>query len=574
MGGVVGHTGTIGPGGKAALESLLRNFASDMVRHRQLIRELLDSDREAFLAHTIEILKTDTDSRGVRYLMSLLLSENLLFQALSDPALDRQQAVALARIAVRVDPMTDVALARWLASTVLSDPDARSMGAAGRLMEILGEISPGPRILPCLMPLLRNANPFLRSKAVRMIGRGIGNVKWVRRRLTEADTRVRANAVEGLWNVESEESHGMLRLAARDGNNRVAGNALLGLYCLGDCAAMSALLQMAGHPSSLFRKSAAWAMGATADPRFSEVLGSMLADPDAGVRKRAFAAVSQIRAASARIFAHPAWRVSALVVRENRAPRPPRRRIRVTVVSEDGHEHPKVRPTQFLLTEDGQAAWSYEVREEPLPGAMSVVFVFPRAATADVAPWSRAALQCLERKRPVDLWCSVPYIAGADGGTAADANPELPRFTSYKDLAAAALIHTPKRSDCTDLWSTLERVGRPENGSARGMRHIIAFVPAEIEKPAGLAAAVLSSRSTLQIVSNGRNPALEELCAETGGGIQIGASDAEIEDLVASAYWNLFARYQVTYQPVCPHAATIRLRVHSSEGWGEVSIPV
>jgi len=569
-------TGIPGPGGSAALERLLRNFASDMVRHRQLIRELLDSDREAFLAHTIEILKTDTDSRGVRYLMSLLLSENLLFEALGDPALDRQQAVALARIAVRVDPMTDVALARWLASTVLSDPDARSIGAPGRLMEILGEISPGPRILPCLMPLLRSANPFLRSQAVRMIGRGIGNVKWVRSRLTETDTRVRANAVEGLWSVESEESREMLRQAARDGNDRVAGNALLGLYCLGDCAAMSALLQMVGHPSSLFRKSAAWAMGATTDPRFSEVLGSMLADPDAGVRKRAFAAVSQIKAASARLCANPAWRVFGRVVREGRGPCPALRSIRVTLVANDGHEHPHARPTQFILTEDGQAVWSYEVREEPLPEAMSVVFVFPRSVAADVAPWTRAALQCLERKRPVDLWCSVPYVAGEDGGTADDANPELPRFTSYRGLMAAALTHTPKRSDCTCLWSTLERIVHPENTSVCGMRHIIAFVPAEIEKPAGcgLATAVLSSRSSLQIVSNGPNPALEELCVETGGGFQIGASDAEIEELVARAYWNLVARYQITYQPVCPHAATIRLRVHSPQGWGEVSIRV
>ena len=274
---------------------MVRNFSADAVRYRHSIRELLDDDRDAFLSNVVRILKSDTDSRAVQYLLALLVSENLLYDALCDPALNLDQALAVARLAARVDPMVDVGVARRLAEAAVSDSEASGLGDAGRILQILGEISDGTRILPSLMRLLRNANPYLRSKAVLMIGRGNRSVKWVRHRLGEADARVRANAVEALWGVDSAEARELLRFATSDGNNRVAGNALLGLYWLGDCTVISELVKMAGHDASLFRLSAAWAMGETGDPRFSEVLGRMLADSNAGVRKRAFAAVSQVK---------------------------------------------------------------------------------------------------------------------------------------------------------------------------------------------------------------------------------------------------------------------------------------
>ena len=97
-------------------------------------------------------------------------------------------------------------------------------------MEILGEISDRILILPSLMRLLRNANPHLRSKAALMIGRGSRSLTWAKRRLTDSDTRVRANAVEALWGMDTPEARELLDAASRDGNNRVAGNAWLGLY--------------------------------------------------------------------------------------------------------------------------------------------------------------------------------------------------------------------------------------------------------------------------------------------------------------------------------------------------------
>src|ERR1039458_2200696 len=91
------------PRNRAALEAMVRNFSSDPVRYRHSIHELLDDDRDAFLTNVVRILKSDTDSRAVQYLLALLVSENLLYDALCDPALNLDQARAVARLAARVD---------------------------------------------------------------------------------------------------------------------------------------------------------------------------------------------------------------------------------------------------------------------------------------------------------------------------------------------------------------------------------------------------------------------------------------------------------------------------------------
>ena len=61
-----------------------------------------------------------------------------------------------------------------------------------------------------------------------MIGRGSKSTKWVMGRLSESDPRVRANAIESMWGVDTPEARTLLNFAVSDANNRVAGNALLG----------------------------------------------------------------------------------------------------------------------------------------------------------------------------------------------------------------------------------------------------------------------------------------------------------------------------------------------------------
>ena len=170
-------------------------------------------------------------------------------------------------------------------------------------------------------------------------------------RLSESDPRVRANAVESLWGVETPEARTLLNFAASDANNRVVGNALLGLYYLGDSSVLAEVIKLAGHESALFRATAAWMMGETGDPRFTDALRRMITESDPAVRKRAFAALGPAQggqlAARYRCEWHLAGRMLAGESLKGM------RRAMLAVASDDIRDQPKVAPLQFLLSEGG-----------------------------------------------------------------------------------------------------------------------------------------------------------------------------------------------------------------------------
>src|SRR5205085_5880343 len=102
----------------------------------RVIRDLLDNDRRQFYSISIEMLRDLPDSRGIQFLVALLVSNGLLLEALCDPALNKEQALALGRAAVRVDPMADAALARGLADSETGQGSVLVRDAP-RLMDIL-----------------------------------------------------------------------------------------------------------------------------------------------------------------------------------------------------------------------------------------------------------------------------------------------------------------------------------------------------------------------------------------------------------------------------------------------------
>jgi len=559
---------------RTLLQALVQGFDRDVKENRELIRGLLDDDREAFYSNTIEILKTGADSRGAQYLVALLVANDLLLRTLCDPALTTEQALSLARAAVRVDSAADIKLARRLADCVTGNGTVQSEDI-GRLLEILGEISDGTRILPSLMRVMRYSDPHLRSKVVLIVGRGNQSVAWAQKRLTEADHRVRANAVEALWGVDTAAVRSLLHFAAHDHNNRVVSNALIGLYWLGDCSVIPEILKMAVHSSSLFRSSAAWVMGETGDPRFTETLAGLLKDANDVVRKQGFAALGQIKAAATQTMHASHWRVAGLF--EGDRARPGSRRLQLAVASEDGREQPRIRPTELILSEDGRQVVSYKVGERPMAQAMSVFLILPRSGGPPGSPWKEAVLACLRWKRPSDLWALMPYLPESDPEESnASLADEPARFHSNPETVAAALGALPARTACTDLWSTIWRSVRSDNGPVRGKRHLIIVSHTEEARSAGLSliSATLTSRALVQVVSSVPNPALANLCSRVHGNFRIAATDQEIAALVEQAYVNLLARYDITYEPVDPEASTLKIRVHAPSGWGESELPI
>ena len=294
----------------ASLQALVRHFDRDAVENRKLIRDLLERDRDGFYSSALDILRTQGDSRGCQYLVTLFVAYDLLRRALCDSTLSRPQALTLARSATRIDSMTDVTLAKTLAESFGDEGEPMPAEHAARLMAVLSEISDGSRIQSSLMRLLRHPNPYLRSKAVKMIGRGSRSVRWVQNRLQEADPRVRANAIESIWGLDTEEARALLLTTTRDGNNRVAGNALAALYRLGDHRVIPDVMKMAEHESALFRSTAAWVMGESGDPRFTEMLAGLLRDSDQAVRTRSLSALGRIKSALAQSRLNKPWVVT------------------------------------------------------------------------------------------------------------------------------------------------------------------------------------------------------------------------------------------------------------------------
>jgi hypothetical protein len=494
----------------------------------------------------------------------------LLLRALCDSALSREEAVSLGRAAKRVDPLADVLLARNLADSAM-ESGAVQIADPARLMDILCEIADATRIMPSLMRMMRHPNPHLRSKAVKLIGRGSLSAKWVMGRLSESDPRVRANAVESLWGVDTPEARTLLSFAANDGDNRVAGNALLGLYYLGDTAALTDVMKLAAVESALSRSSAAWVMGEAGDPRFTESLRRMISDPDAVVRKRVFAALARIKTANAQAPVGERWHVAGRMLAGESVRG--LRRLMVAVVGKDMREQPKVAPLQFLLSEGAQYIASYKVSEKPLPESMSVVFLIPRWREAADGAFYEGVLNCLRWKRPSDLWSLLPYIETGDGEAPAARAPEPPVFTGSADALAAALNGTSKRMECTDLWTAMWSATNQDGGQSRGRRHVIVFSSAEEGRVAGhgLIDKLLAGRVPIQVISSGPNQQLTELCLRTNM-IQRTCAVEALGETIAQAYLNLLARYEIAYQPVAASPTDLKVHLQTNVGWGETMI--
>lgn len=574
------------PSVTTGLETLVRDFESDAAGNQKLIRGLLADDREGFYANAIGLLKSaePASDSGRRDLIGLLISSGLLLRALCDPKLAKEEAMALARAATHADPLADAALARGLADSAGSNGGPVPMEAAPRLMEILAGISDGGRILPWMMRLMRHPNPNIRSKAVLMIGRGTHSVQWLKGRLAQNDPRIRANAIEAMWCVNSREAQILLGFALADANNRVVGNALLGLYQMGDCSVIPEIVKMARHEATLFRSTAAWVMGETRDRRFTETAVRMMVEPDATVRKRAFKAIGSIRAAAAQTGQGPEWRMAG-VIQDVSAGQKIQRKVHLAVAAAGSAEapaasagdQPKILPTQFILTEGSQYVLSYKVTEKPAAEAMSVIFVLPRTEEPKNAPWNQGVSQCLAWKARSDLWCNLAFLQAGDPPAApSPAKPPRPLFIGNAEALLASLGQTAGPGECLDLWETLGRCVAPDQAAAHGKRHVILVAADKIEKIAedALISDIIRSRTSLQVISAAANPSVEDFCLRAKAHLQTFESPQEVPKLIQQAYLNLMARYEIVYQPISHEATVLRARVQTAAGWGEVNIPI
>jgi hypothetical protein len=540
----------------------------DLVRDLEAV-EVCDADKTALLPRAVAIVRQDPNARGIHRLLAALAERGLLVPLLYDDGLSKEQAMELARAAARSWARLDLMIIRELNSMV----DQKS-GQIKRMLRLMDLLVPS-RIYPSIVRLMHHPNQHIRSKAVLITGRGCRDTTWVRHHLHDTDERARANALESLWDVDSRQNRKLLESLVSEADNRVAGNAVLGLYRLGVPSAVSEVLRYAAHNSALFRSTAAWLIQETGDPRFTDTLPGLLCDRDAGVRKRAFQALVRLRGANAKAIQQPRCQITARLV----APDPSQtdRQLRLSVVGPNGQPDPDLLPTQISLWEDGSLVPRYRVVERAIsPETASIVFLLPAGMrTAADAAMREAALRCLPWKRPHDLWVCQFYEPEAmyQGGTGA----AQPCVLSSPGALRETLSSQFSDSQCPDLWRALSQAIPPQLKQSRGQYQVLVFLhPADNREKANaqLVTAISEWRALVQVLSCGPDAAVEDLCRRTNGVFHRLASPAEAEDVAALAYLHQFARYDVYWTPVNPNARNLKIRVHGPSLFGEKIIAV
>lgn len=250
---------------------------------------------ELFFAAALSLLDLQLDPLVRQGLLTHLLEcPDFLIQLIRPDRFSRERLVEICRRLMKIDPLLDVRLAR-LTPHRFEGAGPLDPEAVVHLLDVLNEISPGSRLVVKLSHLTHYPDQRIAAKATLLMGRRLRNNDWVERHLNSSDPRVRASVVEALWGTDTFFARKSMWRCLKDKNNRVAGNALMGLYLLGEQRVTGLAKEMLQDPREEFRWTAAWVMGQIATQDFFECLVRARADSSPGVRRAAGRALVALR---------------------------------------------------------------------------------------------------------------------------------------------------------------------------------------------------------------------------------------------------------------------------------------
>ena len=261
----------------------------------EAIRAMAAGDPKRLCTALLSVLKKEGNAGKRQWLYGQLVACPALLIQLMDPSrMSRKELAELCRNWMAWDNQVDLRLARL----------TPGRGGGGqlptetvvRILDVLDEISPGPRLILLLNHLTQHPNRRIAAKATMLVGRRLRNQDWVVRQMENEDGRVRASVVEGLWGDSTAAAQSHLWASLKDKNNRVVGNALIGLGQMGEPGVNEFAKRMLEDPRPPFRWTAAWVMGKIGAPEFVEHLERARGDKEAHVRKAAGRALELIHA--------------------------------------------------------------------------------------------------------------------------------------------------------------------------------------------------------------------------------------------------------------------------------------
>ncbi len=205
-----------------------------------------------------------------------------------------QKLLQICRNLAAMDSNLDIRLANLLPGR-REDPCGLSAEVVERILEVLNDISVGPRLILPLGHLTSHSDPGVAEKATVLIGRRICNFGWLQRRLETAGPGVRAGLLQGLWGRNTAQARITMRKYLQDTSERVVGNAVFGLHLLHEADSVELLKQMMADQRPAFRATAAYLAGQIATPEAKALLSRATKDDAASVRLAAKQSMVQIR---------------------------------------------------------------------------------------------------------------------------------------------------------------------------------------------------------------------------------------------------------------------------------------
>jgi len=570
------------------IAALIDSFPSQPRENQTALSELLASNPEAFSAAAIRALKNRDGQPGVRYLTNLLAKEDLLLTGLLDSSANPREAVALARSMSQQGISLQLSLEQALIACLHEPGTNANVKRILQILDLLAGISSPTRLRLFQTPLMAYPDKNVQSKAALLIGSSAKCADCISDHVRHPDFRVQANAVEALWSMSRSDSRALLAAACQSPNNRVAANAALGLYRIGEVCAIRALLQMATHTEPLFQLSGLWAIGETQDPRFLPFLTAQFNQSQGRKHLAVTRALSRIRRRETIIEQTGAIQIT---VSRARVFTDGSRKLSFALRSSHLSDLSGLKPTDFALWEADSLIEEYTVRSSANAMLLAIGFVAPCSAMSD--PYAEALTEafarCLSLKRPVDLWRIDGYCTGhgslepksAEVLTRPGARKECSFLSDPEVLLEMVKTGSPRHKAAMDAFTAVQRQCLAiSKHSAK--RHMFVFLHQGSNRSLTDAARLKRLTPQIehgQIALHGFAPAaahecpeFERLCLGTRGGSFAHPTFDELADAIEQSYAQLTNSFEISYSvPSGSEPRSVLLKILSDYGTGQAT---
>ncbi len=573
---------------------ILNEFSEHDNSGKTALQTLLLNDLHAFRAAALDCLRGAEPTPGFRYLTALLMNERLLVPSLADPTLcTTADAIAISKAVARIGIAIESDVARSLSAVLKRGGDNTAVTL--RLLDILKAVGAEEHLITVQDELTGHPDDRVRSKAAYLLVLATKSPLRVSKALLQKDLRIQANAVEALSELRNPEHRPIFRMAALSTNNRVAGNAVIGLYRIADLESINQILRMAQSDDPAFRLTAIWAMGETGDPRFLPYLSrEFQTSTDGRIRLAIVRALARIRRHEKALRDAGEITVTPLAALFSSGGH---NRLEFALSSSCGAKLSNLQCLNFVITAGGVQPANYILRHAPDPPVLLIGFVLPCIMSDDdpyVAAIRAALRRCLARKREADMWRLERYlpdlvsdeasrhvkVPGAVMDTVAPAQMKQRWGFLHEAGLIEMTMNAPGVSEKTarNLPEALERV-IDAMGHISGVRHIFVFsagaAPDAVQQQA-IAKLDQFARSE-KISLHGFAPSaatgqdvLRDVCLKSDyGSFEIAPAES-IEAAVLAVYSRLLNVYEIEYTmpPQTPVAGDILLEIYSSSGCG------